>query len=214
MGFRHAGPALALGRCHERRRGGSMRCWPRWLIDPGEDAFVRRLKNWGWLTNTVYALDSTTTAAPGRRSSVPRRISSCTTRGGGESAGALWPLASLRGQHSEFYPHLAMASCAASCPRYALAGSRSADLRKSWILATVDETELYVLHEAEVPSSSTRSNRTSMLNASILSADGSLDRLSICDAKASICAWTSASPTPRSMDGYPKASCGASAFKR
>ena len=37
------------------------------------------------------------------------------------------------GQHSEFYPHLGWQAARRSCPRYALAGSRS---HTSWIVAT------------------------------------------------------------------------------
>ena len=77
------------------------------------------------LTNTVYALDSTTIALclsvfPG---ALPHH------QGGGEDAHAARPA----GQHSEFYPHLGWQAARRSCPRYALAGSQSHLRRGSWL---------------------------------------------------------------------------------
>ena len=50
-------------------------------------------------------------------------------QGGGEDAHAARPA----GQHSEFYPHLGWQAARRSCPRYALAGSRSHLRRGSWL---------------------------------------------------------------------------------
>ena len=77
------------------------------------------------LTNTVYALDSTTSSVPVGLSvgALPHH------QGGGEDAHAARPA----GQHSEFYPHLGWQAARRSCPRYALAGSRSHLRRGSWL---------------------------------------------------------------------------------
>ena len=78
------------------------------------------------LTNTVYApgLDD--------HRSVPIGLSVGALphhQGGGEDAHAARPA----GQHSEFYPHLGWQAARRSCPRYALAGSRSHLRRGSWL---------------------------------------------------------------------------------
>ena len=78
------------------------------------------------LTNTVYALDVDD------HRSVPVGLSVGALphhQGGGEDAHAARPA----GQHSEFYPHLGWQSARRSCPRYALAGSRSHLRRGSWL---------------------------------------------------------------------------------
>ena len=69
------------------------------------------------------------------------------------------------GQHSEFYPHLGWQAARRSCPRYALAGSRSHRGKVAGTRGYVDFARLYVLHQARSRTSIvTRANiRTSML---------------------------------------------------
>ena len=64
-------------------------------------------------------------------------------QGGGE---AECTRCSTAGQHSEFYPHLGWQAARRSCPRYALAGSRtpSTNVDRGY----VDFARLYVLHQA------------------------------------------------------------------
>ena len=70
-------------------------------------------------------------------------------QGGGEDAHAARPA----GQHSEFYPHLGWQAARRSCPRYALAGSRSHLRRGSWLRRTLPA---FMCCTKPGPSSSTR----------------------------------------------------------
>ena len=121
-----AGPALDAGRCQRKGATGvSMRRWPSGLHHPGETLYVDEELGLD-LTNTVYALDSTTIALC---LSVFRGRTSRTTK----AAVKMHTLPRPAGQHSEFYPHLGWQAARRSCPRYALAGSRSHLRRGSWL---------------------------------------------------------------------------------
>ena len=82
-------------------------------------------------------------------------------QGGGEDAHAARPA----GQHSEFYPHLGWQAARRSCPRYALAGSRSGS-STSWIVAT-STLPAFMCCTKPGTSSSRVPSRTSKLIASI-----------------------------------------------
>ena len=126
------------------------------------------------LTNTVYALDSTTIALCLSVFSVgalPHH------QGGGEDAHAARPA----GQHSEFYPHLGWQAARRSCPRYALAGSRSHLRRGSWLRRLcpplcVAPSRGLLRHACQVE------HRCS---SRLFGADGSLDGI-ICDQTISL----------------------------
>ena len=71
-----AGPALDVGRCQRKARGVSMPVGPA-AHHPGEDC--TSTKNWGCLTNTVYALETPSLCAASFRS--PRRPHAARVRG-------------------------------------------------------------------------------------------------------------------------------------
>ena len=106
--------------------GVSMRRWPSGSSPAGEDAVGLDEELGLDLTNTVYALDSTTIALC---LSVFPWAHFRTTK----AAVKMHTAARPAGQHSEFYPHLGWQAARRSCPRYALAGSRSHLRRGSWL---------------------------------------------------------------------------------
>ena len=124
-GLPPAGPALDAGRCQRKARLAYQCGVGPAAHDPGEDAVRRRRTGVG---PDQYRL------RPGLddHRSVPVGLSVGALphhQGGGEDAHAARPA----GQHSEFYPHLGWQAARRSCPRYALAGSRSHLRRGSWL---------------------------------------------------------------------------------
>ena len=125
-GLPPAGPALDAGRCQRKARlAYPCGVWPsgssprRGRCTSDEELGLD-------LTNTVYALDSTTIALC---LSVFPWAHFRTTK----AAVKMHTLLDLRGNISEFYPHLGWQAARRSCPRYALAGSRSHLRRGSWL---------------------------------------------------------------------------------
>ena len=116
-------------------------------------------------------------------------------QGGGEDAHAARPA----GQHSEFYPHLGWQAARRSCPRYALAGSRSHLRRGSWLRRLwplcVARSRGLLRHACQVE------HRCSSRR---FGADGSLDR-QICDQTISLDGFSPVRITPNF--------CGASASR-
>ena len=125
-GLPPAGPALDAGRCQRKARLAYPCGVGPAAHHPGEDAVRRRRTGVG---PDQYRL------RPGLddHRSVPAGLSVGALphhQGGGEDAHAARPA----GQHSsEFYPHLGWQAARRSCPRYALAGSRSHLRRGSWL---------------------------------------------------------------------------------
>ena len=124
-GLPPAGPALDAGRCQRKARLAYPCGVGPAAHHPGEDAVRRRRTGVG---PDQYRL------RPGLddHRSVPVGLSVGALphhQGGGEDAHAARPA----GQHSEFYPHLGWQAARRSCPRYALAGSRSHLRRGSWL---------------------------------------------------------------------------------
>ena len=123
-GLPPAGPALDAGRCQRKARLAYPCGVGPAAHHPGEDAVRRRRTGVG---PDQYRL------RPGLddHRSVPVGLSVGALphhQGGGEDAHAARPA-----QHSEFYPHLGWQAARRSCPRYALAGSRSHLRRGSWL---------------------------------------------------------------------------------
>ena len=125
MGFRQPVRRSTLADANERRDWRIHAALAQRLITQARTLYVDEERGLD-LTNTVYALDSTTIALC---LSVFPWAHFRTTQGGGEDAHAARPA----GQHSEFYPHLGWQAARRSCPRYALAGSRSHLRRGSWL---------------------------------------------------------------------------------
>ena len=112
-------------------------------------------------------------------------------QGGGEDAHA--------GQHSEFYPHLGWQAARRSCPRYALAGSRSHLRRGSWLRRTLPA---FMCCTKPGPSSSRVPSRN-RCSSRLFGADGSLDRHRFRPSP-----WTASTPV-RITPNF----CGASASR-
>ena len=156
MGLPPAGPALDAGRCQRKARLAYPCGVGPAAHHPGEDAVRRRRTGVG---PDQYRL------RPGLddHRSVPVGLSVGALphhQGGGEDAHAARPA----GQHSEFYPHLGWQAARRSCPRYALAGSRSHLRRGSWLRRLCPA---FMCCTKPGPSSSRVPSRTSMLIASI-----------------------------------------------
>ena len=168
-GLPPAGPALDAGLPTKGATGYPCGVGPA-AHHPGEDAVRRRRTGVG---PDQYRL------RPGLddHRSVPVGLSVGALphhQGGGEDAHAARPA----GQHSEFYPHLGWQAARRSCPRYALAGSRS---HPSWIVATSTLPAFMCCKpgpSARVPS------RTSMLN--VYSAPTDRSTGIICDQTISL----------------------------
>ena len=128
MGFRQPVRRSTLADANERRDWRIHAALAQRLITQARTLYVDEELGLD-LTNTVYALDSTTIALClsvfpwAHVGALPHH------QGGGEDAHAARPA----GQHSEFYPHLGWQAAQRSCPRYALAGSRSHLRRGSWL---------------------------------------------------------------------------------
>ena len=125
MGFRQPVRRSDAGRCQRKARLAYPCGVGPAAHHPGEDAVRRRRTGVG---PDQYRL------RPGLddHRSVPVGLSVGALphhQGGGEDAHAARPA----GQHSEFYPHLGWQAARRSCPRYALAGSRSHLRRGSWL---------------------------------------------------------------------------------
>ena len=155
-GLPPAGPALDAGRCQRKARLAYPCGVGPAAHHPGEDAVRRRRTGVG---PDQYRL------RPGLddHRSVPVGLSVGALphhQGGGEDAHAARPA----GQHSEFYPHLGWQAARRSCPRYALAGSRSHLRRGSVATSTLPA---FMCCTKPGPSSSRVPSRTSMLIASI-----------------------------------------------
>ena len=138
MGFRQPVRRSTLADANERRDWRIHASVGPAAHHPGEDAVRRRRTGVG---PDQYRL------RPGLddHRSVPVGLSVGALphhQGGGEDAHAARPA----GQHSEFYPHLGWQAARRSCPRYALAGSRSHLRRGSWL--RIDFARLYVSHQA------------------------------------------------------------------
>ena len=125
MGFRQPVRRSTLADANERRDWRIHAALAQRLITQARTLYVDEELGLD-LTNTVYALDSTTIALC---LSVFPWAHFRTTKAAGEDAHAARPA----GQHSEFYPHLGWQAARRSCPRYALAGSRSHLRRGSWL---------------------------------------------------------------------------------
>ena len=156
MGFRQPVRRSTLADANERRDWRIHAAVGPAAHHPGEDAVRRRRTGVG---PDQYRL------RPGLddHRSVPVGLSVGALphhQGGGEDAHAARPA----GQHSEFYPHLGWQAARRSCPRYALAGSRSPST--SWIVAT-STLPAFMCCTKPGPSSSRVPSRTSMLIASI-----------------------------------------------
>ena len=184
-------PALDAGRCQRKARlAYPCGCWPA-AHHPGEDAVRRRRTGVG---PDQYRL------RPGLddHRSVPVGLSVGALphhQGGGEDAHAARPA----GQHSEFYPHLGWQAARRSCPRYALAGSRSHLRRGSWLRRLCPP---FVLHQAGA-FFVTRAKSNIDAHRVNSSADGSLDRHHLADRPSP---WTASTPV-RITPNF----CGASA---
>ena len=172
-GLPPAGPALDAGRCQRKARLAYPCGVGPAAHHPGEDAVRRRRTGVG---PDQYRL------RPGLddHRSVPVGLSVGALphhQGGGEDAHAARPA----GQHSEFYPHLGWQAARRSCPRYALAGSRSHLRRGSWLRRLcpplcVAPSRGLLRHACQVE------HRCS---SRLFGADGSLDRI-ICDQTISL----------------------------
>ena len=156
MGFRQPVRRSTLADANERRDWRIHAALAQRLITQARTLYVDEELGLD-LTNTVYALDSTTIALC---LSVFPWAHFPHHQGGGEDAHAARPA----GQHSEFYPHLGWQAARRSCPRYALAGSRSHLRRGSWLRRLCPP---FMCCTKPGPSSSRVPSRTSMLIASI-----------------------------------------------
>ena len=125
MGFRQPLRRSTLADANERRDWRIHAALAQRLITQARTLYVDEELGLD-LTNTVYALDSTTIALC---LSVFPWAHFRTTK----AAVKMHTLLEPAGQHSEFYPHLGWQAARRSCPRYALAGSRSHLRRGSWL---------------------------------------------------------------------------------
>ena len=124
MGFRQPVRRSTLADANERRDWRIHAALAQRLITQARTLYVDEELGLD-LTNTVYALDSTTIALC---LSVFPWAHFRTTK----AAVKMHTLLDLRG-NIEFYPHLGWQAARRSCPRYALAGSRSHLRRGSWL---------------------------------------------------------------------------------
>ena len=123
-GLPPAGPALDAGRCQRKARLAYPCGVGPAAHHPGEDAVRRRRTGVGPDQYRLRpGLDDHRSVPVLSVGALPHH------QGGGEDAHAARPA----GQHSEFYPHLGWQAARRSCPRYALAGSRSHLRRGSWL---------------------------------------------------------------------------------
>ena len=125
MGFRQPVRRSTLADANERRDWRIHAALAQRLITQARTLYVDEELGLD-LTNTVYALDSTTIALC---LSVFPWAHFRTTK-----AAVKMHAARPAGQHSEFYPHLGWQAARRSCPRYALAGKPEPST--SWIVAT------------------------------------------------------------------------------
>ena len=125
MGFRQPVRRSTLADANERRDWRIHAALAQRLITQARTLYVDEELGLD-LTNTVYALDSTTIALC---LSVFPWAHFRTTK----AAVKMHTLLDLRGNIPEFYPHLGWQAARRSCPRYALAGSRSHLRRGSWL---------------------------------------------------------------------------------
>ena len=193
MGFRQPVRRSTLADANERRDWRIHAALAQRLITQARTLYVDEELGLD-LTNTVYALDSTTIALclpvfPWAH--FPHH------QGGGEDAHAARPA----GQHSEFYPHLGWQAARRSCPRYALAGSRSHLRRGSWLRRLcpplcVAPSRGLLRHACQVE------HRCS---SRLFGADGSLDRHHLRPDQSP---WTASTPV-RITPNF----CGASASR-